>query len=134
MYSLKDCLDLVMRLGAPLAEIRATGGAARSPLWRQLQADVFGLPVQRNRVDDGSAFGAALLGGIAAGAYVDVADACSHIAFDPEVTLPDARRHELYAEYHAVYAELYAANAPAMHRLTELSQYSGTVRPEITSS
>ena len=47
-------------------------------------------------------------------------DACSHIQLDPDMTEPDADRHNLYEQYHAVYTELYAANAPAMHRPHQL--------------
>ena len=120
-HSLRDCLDLVAGLGLPIEEIRAMGGASRSELWRQLQADIFGLPVRRNRVDEGPAFGAALLAGVACGAFESVDDACSRITFDPEVTQPDPDRGELYARYHDVYSSLYAAMAPAMHELHRLS-------------
>ena len=129
VYSLKDCLDLVTQLGVPVSEIRATGGASRSRMWRQLQADVFGLPIHRNRIDEGPAFGAALLGGIAAGVYADVDQASSHIRFDPEVTAPDLERHRLYQRYHAVYSKLYVATAAAMHELEKLSRPEGELGP-----
>jgi xylulokinase len=122
VYSLKDCLDLITGLGMPITEVRATGGGARNELWCQLQADVFGLPVHRSGVDEGPAFGAALLAGVACGAYADVSDACSRIQLAPEVTAPDAARNALYERYHAVYSELYSATAPAMHRLADLSE------------
>jgi xylulokinase len=120
VYSLKDCLELIIQMGVPAGGIMATGGGARSKTWRQLQADVFGLPVHRNRVDEGAAFGAALLGGVAARVFANVNEACSRIQLDPEVAEPDAERHRLYKHYHAVYTALYAANAPAMHRLHQL--------------
>src|SRR5207237_7816141 len=69
VFSLKDCLDLITQLGLPVREVRATGGAVRSPLWRQLQADIFGVPIHRNQVDEGPAFGASLLAGVACGAF-----------------------------------------------------------------
>ena len=121
VFSLKDCLDLITQLGLPVREIRATGGAARSPLWLQLQADIFGVPIHRNQVDEGPAFGAALLAGVACGAFASVSDACTRIALDPDVTQPDPARSELYRHYHAVYSQLYAATAPSMHRLHDLS-------------
>ena len=121
VFSLKDCLDLITQLGLPVREIRATGGAARSPLWRQLQADIFGVPIHRNQVDEGPAFGAALLAGVACGAFASVHDACARIALNPDVTQPDPARSELYRHYHAVYSQLYAATAPSMHRLHDLS-------------
>jgi xylulokinase len=120
-HSLKDCLDLIADLGMPVNAVRATGGGARSQLWRQLQADVFGLPVHRNRVDEGPAFGAALLAGVACGAYPDVDEACSLIRFEPAVNIPDPELHALYARYHEEYAALYGATAPTMHRLAALS-------------
>jgi xylulokinase len=120
-YSLKDCLDLMIGLGVPVTEVRATGGGARSPLWRQLQADVFGLPVRRTSTDEGPAFGAALLAGVAAGAYSDVFDACEVVQLNPDEDVPDPDRHEMYERYHSAYADLYAATAPVMHRLTELT-------------
>jgi xylulokinase len=119
-YSLKDCLDVMSELGVPMSEIRATGGGARSALWRRLQADVFGLPVHRTRTEEGPAFGAALLAGVAAGAYADVFDACSVIEMRPEVDAPDPDRHRLYQRYHAAYADLYATTAPLMHSLADL--------------
>jgi xylulokinase len=124
-YSLKDCLDLVIGLGMPVTEVRATGGGARSPLWRQLQADVFGLPIHRTLIEEGPAFGAALLAGVAGGAYADVFEASALIRLDPEVTVPDPALHRLYQRYHKVYADLYAATAPTMHRLDALSSDAG---------
>jgi xylulokinase len=120
-YSLGDCLDLMAGLGVPIDEVRATGGGARNRLWRQLQADVFGLPVHRASIEEGPAFGAALLAGVAGGAYRDVFEACSNVRLDPEVTLPDPALHRLYSRYRRAYSDLYAATAPVMHMLDDLS-------------
>src|SRR4029077_11406376 len=122
VYSLKDSVDLVASLGAPISRIRATGGGGRNPLWLQLQADVCGLPIYRNRVDEGPAFGAALLAGVAGGVYRDVADACGHVEFDSEVTTPDADRHRLYERYRSAFADLYPATASIVHRLADLGR------------
>jgi xylulokinase len=121
VYSLKDCLDLIAEMGVAIDRVIATGGGARNPVWRQLQADVFGVPVYRNKVDEGPALGAALLAGVAAGSYRDLEDACSHVEIDPEPTRPDPQRHQLYRRYHAAFAEAYAATAPLMHRLDAIS-------------
>jgi xylulokinase len=120
VYSLEDSLDLVAGLGAPISRVRATGGGARNPLWLQLQADVFGLPIYRNRVDEGPAFGAALLAGVAGGVYRDVGDACAHVEFDTDVTTPDPERHRLYQRYRSAFADLYPATISVMHRLADL--------------
>ncbi len=120
VFSLKDCLDLVRGLGMDATEIRATGGGARNNLWRQLQADVFGLPVHRSRIDEGPAYGAALLAGVACGAYSDVFEACASIRLEPEPNIPEASLALLYERLHRAHTDLYAANAPIMHRLAEL--------------
>jgi xylulokinase len=116
-----DALDLIRELGLPVT--RDPGRGRRSPheMWRQLQADVFGVPIHHSQVDEGPAFGAALLAGVACGAYASVADACRRVRFDPDVTQPDPGRHDLYRRYHAVYSSVYSAMAPTMHRLAELS-------------
>ena len=121
VYSLRDCLDLVRELGVPVTEIRATGGGARSKLWRQLQADVFGLPIHRNRIDEGPAFGAALLAGVSCGAYASIDQACEVVQVEPNVETPDTNLHQLYEKQRRVYAELYGATASAMHRLAALN-------------
>jgi xylulokinase len=120
-YSLGDCLDLMIGLGVPIDDVRATGGGARSPFWRQLQADIFGLPVHRSSIEEGPAFGAALLAGVAAGAYADVFEACANIRLDPEVNVPDPALHRRYSSYRKAYADLYGATARVMHMLDELS-------------
>lgn len=122
VFSLRDCIDLVEALGLPVNEIRATGGGARSRLWRQLQADVFGLPIYRNRIDEGPAFGAALLAGVACGAFETVDKTSGVVRVEPDADVPDHAAHELYMKQRRVYSELYEANAAAMHRLAELDE------------
>ncbi|TMD13021.1 MAG: xylulokinase [Chloroflexi bacterium] len=126
VHSLKQCLDLIAALPLPITDVRATGGGARNPVWRQLQADIFGMPVYRNAVDEGPAFGAALLAGLACGAYASVLDVTSRIRLGPDVTEPDPDASRLYREYHEVYASLYASTSGAMHRLSALGGASLT--------
>jgi xylulokinase len=120
VFSLKDCIDLIAKMGVAIDRVIVTGGGARNPMWRQLQADVFGLPVYRNKIEEGPAFGAALLAGVAAGCFRDVNDACSVVDIDPEPARPDPKRHRLYRGYHDAFVEAYAATAPLMHRLDSL--------------
>jgi xylulokinase len=124
-YSLNDCLDLISALGLPVREVIATGGGARSRFWRQLQADIFGLPVGRTAIDEGPAFGAALIAGVAGQQFANFDEACSLIRRDPEVLTPDPERHQMYTRYHELYTELYRAMAPAMHDLASLGGGDG---------
>ena len=62
-FSMRDGLEVMRGLGTPDDDLRAVGGGARSPLWLRLQADVYGRPIRRTLIDEGPAYGAALLGG-----------------------------------------------------------------------
>jgi xylulokinase len=108
-------------LGLEVGQVRATGGGARGPLWRQIQADVFGLPVHQTAVDEGPAYGAALIAGVAAGLFRDVEQASSVIRLRPEVAEPDPARSRLYERYYDTYRSLYPATAAAMRQLSELA-------------
>jgi xylulokinase len=75
--SLRDTLSLFAELGIPVTRIRLGGGGARSPLWQQIQADVYGRPVELLAAEEGGAFGAALLAGVGVGAWPSVEAACA---------------------------------------------------------
>lgn len=120
-FSLKDCLDLIVDAGVKVHDLRATGGGARSELWRQIVADVLGMPIYRPQMDEGPAYGAALLGGVAAGLYDTVAEAVGNIRLLDAVEKPDFNRTRLYSNYHSAYADFYPLAAPLMHRLAHLA-------------
>jgi xylulokinase len=86
---------------------RASGGGARSRLWLEIVASVLGLPLERCAVDEGSAFGAALLAGVADGTFAsaqEAVDACIRVR---ETIEPNgdwsARYGDGYARYRALY-------------------------------
>jgi xylulokinase len=116
-FSMRDGLEIMRGLGTPDDDIRAVGGGARSPLWLQLQADVYGRPIRRTLIDEGPAYGAALLAGVAAGAFADVEEAGTRVRLREEVVEPDPERARRYDELHEIYAALYPALREAMHRL-----------------
>jgi xylulokinase len=128
VFSLRDSLEIMRELEVPIEHVRATGGGARSTLWRQLQADIYGVPIHRTRADEGPAHGAALLAGVAANVYRDVDEACSTVRLREEVTEPDPERQAIYDEHYEVYRALYSATESAMHRLAELA--AGSTEPD----
>jgi xylulokinase len=71
-FALRDSLDLLSELGATVEVARVSGGGARSELWLQIVASVLELPLERVAVDEGAAFGAAILAGVGTGAWKDV--------------------------------------------------------------
>jgi xylulokinase len=74
-FGLRDALDLVRELGAAAPLARVSGGGAASDEWLRILASVLELPLQRMEVEEGAAYGAALLGAVAAGLFPDVPSA-----------------------------------------------------------
>jgi xylulokinase len=116
-YSQKDCLDLISALGVHASSIRVSGGGARSRLWRQILADVFGTPVATLASQEGSALGAAILAMVATGEYSSVPEACAAIVRDQETQEPRSPESKVYAEGHAVYRSMYPALKPLFPRM-----------------
>lgn len=106
-FGLCDALDLVREIDAPPAEIRLTGGGAQSRFWRQMMADVFDTPVATTNSTEGPAFGAAILGGVAAGAFASVEEAADALVHVTARVAPDPVAASRYREIHGVYRELY---------------------------
>jgi xylulokinase len=121
VFALRDGIEIMRSLGVSPSAIRAIGGGATSPLWRQLQADIYGEPIQRPAIEEGAAYGAALLGHVVAGTFADVEEASSVVRTLDEVTEPDARNAEVYEETYGVYRALYGTLRDDMHRLTALA-------------
>ncbi len=76
-FSLRDTFTLFHEMNVPVTSIRLGGGGARSPLWRQIQADVYGHAVETVEAEEGAAYGAALLAGVGAGLWPTVDAACA---------------------------------------------------------
>ncbi|HEV2127324.1 MAG TPA: xylulokinase [Thermomicrobiales bacterium] len=117
IFSLRESLALMRNLGVQIDHVRATGGGARDPLWRELQADIYRTPVRRMRVEEGPALGAALLAGVGAGVFVDVMAASETIALHAEAQAPDPERADRYDGLFRLYRSLYPTAADIMHEL-----------------
>ena len=76
-FSLRDSLTIFEEMGVPATRIRLGGGGARSPLWRQIQADAYRQSVDVLAAEEGAAYGAALLAGVGAGVWGSVDEACA---------------------------------------------------------
>jgi xylulokinase len=109
-FGLCDSLDLIREVdpeGSTFAEIRLTGGGARSRFWRHLMADIFDAPVAVTTSTEGPAFGAAILGGVAAGAFASVEEAADALVHVTARVTPEPATASRYREIHAVYRALY---------------------------
>jgi xylulokinase len=107
-YALRDIVDRLDALGLVDDEIRVVGGGARSPLWLQIKADVLNRPVRPVLAKEPTAMGAAMLAGVAGGAFADFDDAVARgVAIAPGPITPDAGRAARYEEGYAAYRRLY---------------------------
>jgi len=108
-FGLRDSFELLKEVGlAEIDQVRITGGGARSPLWRQILADVFGAELVTVNTTEGSAYGAALLAATGAGAYADVASACAATIRLTGSTTPGPAG-KVYQEVYPLYCGLYPA-------------------------
>jgi xylulokinase len=115
-FSLKDCLSIILQQGIPIEQIRATGGGAKSPIWRQVIADILGVELVTTSNTEGPAFGAALLAGVAGGVYSSVEEACTATVHIAERTSPQKETAAVYADAYGVYQALYPALKPIVSR------------------
>jgi xylulokinase len=115
-FSLKDCFAIIREQGLQLDQMRATGGGAKSPLWRQIIADVLGSELVLTNATEGPAFGAALLAGVASGVYTSVQEACKQTVGVVERTEPNPEPATAYAHAYERYRMLYPALRPIISR------------------
>ncbi len=110
-YSLQDTFSLFAALGIPVCGIRLGGGGARGPLWRQIQAGIYGQPVEILTAEEGGAFGAALMAGVGAGAWRDLDAACAAGITVAQRIEPDPEWLAAYASGYEKWRKLYPALA-----------------------
>ena len=106
-YGMRDSLEIIRGMGVPIEEIRVSGGGARSPFWRQMQADVYGLPVCTINATEGAAFGVALLAGVGTGAFNSIEEACEATISVTSVTEVAPQAAAAYERYYPIYQKLY---------------------------
>jgi xylulokinase len=111
-YGLRDSLELLLELGVEPESARALGGGARSRLWLRIVASVLGLPLERVVVEEGAAYGAALLGGVAGGVFADVHEAVTACVKVRDTIEPEPGWRAVYEDGYARYRGLYPALRP----------------------
>ncbi|HHX62014.1 MAG TPA: xylulokinase [Epulopiscium sp.] len=107
IYALRDSLEIIKDIGGTTKEIRLIGGGAKSPLWQQIVADIFDIPVYITNSSEGPAFGAAILALVAAGHYSSVDEACKALIATTKEIEPIKENVEIYNKHYEVYSKLY---------------------------
>jgi xylulokinase len=108
-FSLRDSFTIFAELNVPVERIRLGGGGARSPLWREIQAAVYGRAVETVAADEGAAFGAALLAGVGARIWPGVDEACEAVVRVRDVTQPSEEVARQMSDRYRVYRRVYPA-------------------------
>jgi xylulokinase len=116
-FSLKDTLSIFAEIGVPTRAIRLGGGGARSTIWRQIQADVYGQAVEIVSAEEGAAYGAALLAGIGAGVWSSADAACDAVIRIAHRVAPQPTDSAKLQELYKLYRRLYPSLQPIFHGL-----------------
>ncbi|MBE3100702.1 MAG: xylulokinase [Firmicutes bacterium] len=121
-YSLRDCLEIIKDMNVPVSEVRASGGGAKSPLWRQMQADIFNASISTINSSEGPALGVALLAGVGTGVYKNVAEACDTAIKVVGIQAPIAQNIPVYDKYYEVYRDLYRALKSSFKKVAQIAK------------
>lgn len=119
-YALRDSLEIIESLNVPVRQVRASGGGSTNPMWRQMQADVFGKKITTLEVEQGPAYGVALLAAVGDGAYKTIEAACTATIQVAEQTSPDRAAVKQYNRLFPVYHRLYGQLKESMSQLAEI--------------
>jgi len=106
-FGMRDALEIMRHMGIAASEVRTTGGGARSDFWRQLQADIYNVPIVTTNATEGPAYGVALLAGVGTGVFSTVEQACKASIRKASTARPNRRMTALYDRYYAIYGKLY---------------------------
>ena len=121
-YALRDSLEIIESLDVPVRQIRASGGGSRNRLWRQMQADVFDRAVTTLQVEQGPAYGVALLAAVGDGAYKTIEAACRATIEIAEKTNPVRADAKHYQKLFPIYRDLYGKLKSSMKLLANHAQ------------
>ncbi len=117
-YQFRDIVTgMEAALGTKLERFVAVGGATRNAFWMQNKADVLGRPIEVPEIQEATPLGAAILAGIGLGLYRDEAEACQRVYRPGRTYEPDGKLAGRYADWFAIYRELYPTLAPIHHRV-----------------
>lgn len=114
-FSLKDTFTIFGEMNVPVNRIRLGGGGARSPLWQQIQADIYGHEVEMVEAEEGAAYGAAILAGVGAKTWPTVDAACSAIVRVKQKVQPKTANAAILRDSYEKYRRVYPATREIFH-------------------
>ncbi len=108
-FAIRDSFEVAKKLGVNITRSMICGGGSKSPLWRQMMADVLGIPLDIPKTEQGPGYGAALLAMVGAGLYSDVKSACDALVQVAETVAPNPEMVVLYQERYDKFRRIYPA-------------------------
>lgn len=125
-YSLLDCLNACRDAGAEVRQMTALGGAVNSPVWLQIQADVYNLPLRTTVSREQAVLGAAITAAVGCGAFPDLEAACARmVRFNDAIIQPCPQRHEVYMRYYDIYRRVCQHAGRELEDVTRLGRNEG---------
>ncbi|HEV3305824.1 MAG TPA: xylulokinase [Candidatus Sulfotelmatobacter sp.] len=114
-FSLSDTFSIFKEMKVPVKTVRLGGGGARSPLWREIQANVYGQPVETVAAEEGAAYGAAILAGVGVKVWPSVDAACNDVVRVAQTLNPDSEGSPVMERSYATYRRIYPAMKTIFH-------------------
>ena len=106
-FEMKDILKAMEGAGIKIDKIRIMGGASKSKLWRQIQADIYGVPVETLKIKDSAVLGAAILGGVGCGIFKDINEGVKKMVKTDIKVEPISKNIKIYNELYGIYCDIY---------------------------
>ena len=116
-FAIRDSVEIVRSLGLDIKASNLCGGGAKSPIWRQMFANILNMELFVPESEEGAGYGAAILAMVAAGEYSDVLAACAAMPRGGTKYAPDPEIVALYNERYENYKALYPALKPIFPKL-----------------
>ncbi len=107
VLEIRDMMDGWFKAGVELTTLRLGGGATKSPLWNQIQADVYGRPVETLKTSEATVLGAAILGGVGSGVFGSIQEGVNQMVQVADHIEPDMKNHGIYEEMYLAYVKAY---------------------------
>jgi xylulokinase len=123
-FVMRRNVEVMVGLSVPIEAVRSIGGGARSRLWKQIEADVLGLPVVTMRQPDAGTLGAAILAGAGLGWWPDLASAVAAMVAEDRVYEPQAANRQRYDDLYGVYRSSYSALEPSFEALAAATDHA----------
>ena len=121
VFALRGSFDIIKELGVNTKKVIASGGGAKSALILQIQANVFKTEIYKSNIEEQAAFGAAILGGVGAGSYSSIEQACMQLVrYSKTVVEPQKEAMKYYDDLYEIYKSLYTNNKDTFRRLNKL--------------